>query len=107
MSVLSGGTSTSLAAIDLQTAVPLIAGTPVYITGEYTPATANDNVKFATYGSTATVLPVLYGSVAAKINSAQFKIVSALHSGNPAILYINSASSGATTVLVNGFDFYL
>lgn len=107
ISVLSGGTSASLAAIDVSTAVPPINLTPVQIEVNFTPATANDTASFAPFGSTATLLPNIAGSVAAKVNSGQLKIISKLDTATPKILYINSAASGSTSVWVSGFEYFI
>lgn len=107
IAVLAAGTATSLTAIDLSAAVPVIDALPVYIEVEYTPATANDKVSFAPGGSTATLLPHINGSVAAKINSGQLKVLSKLVSSLPTILYINSAAAGSTNVWVTGFEHFV
>lgn len=111
VSVLSAGHATSLTAIDLTTAVPAsLPVTPALIIAEFTPATAGHSVGFTPFGSTATTIPVLFGSVASQPNSAQFKIIAKSDASTPAkptILYIGSNSSDATTVLVSGFEFYL
>lgn len=106
VSVLSGGTATTLTAIDLVNAVPAIDNTPVLLNVSYTPATAGDYVSIAPVGSTATVLPNISSVVAAKAQTAQLKVISKL-STTAKILYINSAASGATTVLVASYDLYL
>jgi hypothetical protein len=106
VSVLSGGTAQTLTAIDLTTAVPAIDNTPVLINVSYTPATAGDYVSFAPFGSTATVLPNVSSVVAAKAQTGQLKVISKL-STSAKILYINSAASGATTVLVSSYDLYI
>lgn len=105
ISVLSGGTATSLTPIDLSGTVIPVDNTSVILSVAYTPATANDKVSFAPYGSTATVLPSVSGVVAAKVQTGQLEVLSKLNSAAPTILYINSAAAGATTVLVCGFRF--
>lgn len=107
ISVLASGTATALTAIDLSAAVPAVDNTPVYIQADYTPATAGDSVSFATTGSTATLLPHVTGSVAAKANSGQIKVLSKLASSLPKIQYINSAASGSTNTWVCGFEYFI
>jgi hypothetical protein len=107
IAVLTSGTATSLTAISLASAIPPVDLTPVQIEADFTPATANDTVSFAPFGSTATLLPHLAGSVAAKINSGQFKIISKLDTATPKILYINSAASGDADVWVSGFEYFI
>ncbi len=103
--MLAAGTATTLTNISLAAAVPPIAGLPVRIDAEVTPATAGDKVSFAPAGSTATLLAHLTGSVAAIKNSGQFLIPSGLVTSAATIQYINSAASGSTNVWVNGFNY--
>lgn len=105
IAVLTSGTATSLTAISLASAIPPVNLLPVMLNVDFTPATANDTVSFAPFGSTATVLPHIAGSVAAKINSGQVMVMSKLDSTTPKILYINSAASGDADVWVAGFEF--
>lgn len=107
IAVLTSGTATSLTAISLASAIPPIDYIPVQIVVDYTPATANDMVSFAPFGSTATLLPHIAGSVAAKINSGQLTIMSRLDTATPKILYINSAASGDADVWVSGFEYFI
>lgn len=107
ISVLSGGTATSLTAVTLTGAVPPIDALPVYLDVSYTPATAADYVTFVPGGSTATTGPSVSSVVAAKAQLAQIKVMSKLVSSVAKVSYINSASSGATTALVAGFDYSL
>lgn len=106
VSVLTAGTSATLATIDLAGALPPIDRTPVYLNVSFTPATADDKVSFAPPGSTATVLPNISGVVAAKVQTGQLKILSLL-STTQRIQYINSAASCASSVWVYGFDYYI
>ncbi len=105
--VQNDGTSDTLAAIDLSPAVPAVQNTPVYIQDEFTPATANDYVSYFAGDSTATVGPRTYGSVAAKMNGGQHKVISRIASSVAKIKYINSASSCNVDVWVTGFAYYI
>jgi hypothetical protein len=105
IAVLTSGTATSLTAIDLSSAVPPATGCVAILSVDYTPATAGDKVSFAPFGSTATVLPHVTGSVAAKANSGIIEVPVALDSGVPKVLYINSAASGDADVWVIGFRY--
>lgn len=107
ISVLTSGVAETLTAIDLSGAIPPIDNTPVQLEVNFTPATANDTVSFAPFGSTATLLPHIAGSVAAKINSGQLKVMSRLDTATPKILYINSAASGDADVWVSGFEYFI
>lgn len=105
--VQNDGTSATLALIDLDTAVPPIQNTPVYIQDEFTPATANDYVSYFPGDSTGTVGPRTYGSVAAKMNGGQHKVLSRLASSKAQIKYINSASSCNVDVWVYGYEIFV
>lgn len=102
--VLSNGTSQTLAAIDLSVACPPIDNLSWYSHTEFTPATAGDSVKFAPFGSTATVIPGLSGVVASQKQQAQLKLLAALDSGVPKTLYINSAAVCDTDMWCWGFE---
>jgi hypothetical protein len=107
-SVLSGGTQTgSFAAIDLSAFVPTVANTPVLCEVSFTPATAGDFVSFRPTGSSATSVQTISSVVAAKAQVVQAKLLSNLATNKPEIDYENSAASGATTVSVTGFDFFV
>ncbi len=101
----SPGTATTLTEIDLSASVPPIDGCVAILMVDFTPATANDKVSFAPFGSTATVLPHVTGNVATKISSGTIEVPVVLDEGVPKVLYINSAASGATVVQVRGFKF--
>ncbi len=103
ISVLSGGTSATLALVTLTAGVPPLANLPVTFQVSFTPATANDYVSLATPGSSATLLPNLSGVVAAKIQTGQLTQVSGISSSVAKIQYINSAASGATSLWVCAF----
>lgn len=108
ISILSGGTATSLTSIgSLALAVIGFDDVLVKLQASVTPATANDTASFTPYGSTATVMASMAGSVAAKVNSGQLDVVAKLNTGVPSILYINSAASGSTNALVQGFSYTL
>lgn len=107
ISVLSNGSATSLTAISLAAAVPPINNTPVKIDVDFTPATAGHKSSYAPFGSTATVLPHVTGSVAAQITSGELLVLSKVDSGAAKILYINSAASGDADVWVSGFKYYI
>ena len=103
--VLLNGTETTLTAVSLATAVPAIDNTQVKLSVSFSPATAADKVSFAPYGSTSTSLPGLSSTVATKAEIAELNVLSKLNSTTPTILYINSAVSAQTTVLVVGFNY--
>lgn len=105
--VLNDGVSATLAPIDLSSAVPPIQNTPVYISGEFTPATANDYVSIVPGDSTATIGPRMYGSVATKMNGSQGKFLSRLASSVAKIKYINSAASCNLDLWVNSFEYFV
>lgn len=104
---LTNGASQTLANIDLTGIVPPFSYTPVKFVGTYTPNTAGDTAGFAPFGSTATLLPFVPGTVATKASSQTFEVLAMLNAAAPTILYINSAASGQTNVYVTGFRFYI
>ena len=105
--VLTDGASQTLANIDVSTAVPPVDGIPVNLQVDYTPNTAGDYVSLTPFGSTATVLPHVAGSVATKINTGQVQIQAKLNTATPTILYINSAASGKANIWVTGFEYFI
>lgn len=109
ISVLSGGTATSLTGISLAAALPAgKSGISVDLFVAFTPASAGNSVGFAPFGSVATAIAKLSGSVSAVVEQAVVpNVLSALNSGVPTILYINSAGASATTVLVGAAHYNL
>lgn len=101
---ISSGTATALTAVDLATSCPPLDNMRVWLHVAFTPATANDSVKFAPYGSTATVIPGVSGVVAAKVQEAQVMVMAKLNSSVPNILYINSAAVCNTDAWVYAFE---
>lgn len=104
IAVLTSGTSQTLAAIDVSTACPPLNNMKVNFFVEFTPATAADTVKFAPFGSTATVIPGVSGAVAAVKQSMQVPVLAKLDTATPKVLYINSAASCDSDIWVQGFE---
>lgn len=104
IAVLTNGNSQSLAAIDLSSACPPLNNMRVNLFVEFTPATAADTVKFAPFGSTATVIPGVSGVVAAVKQSMQVPVLAKLDTATPKVLYINSAASCDSDIWVQGFE---
>jgi hypothetical protein len=88
---LVGGSATTLTAISMAAMVPEVSNTIARLNVDFAPATASDKVSFTPFGSTATVLDHVSGSVATKNNSGNIEIPVVLDSGVPKFLYINSA----------------
>jgi hypothetical protein len=105
ISVLSGGSSATLAAVDLSACVPAIA-TKVYFDATFTPNGAGDVASLTDGSSVATVILTLSGSVAHVAQKAQLVTLASLVSGVPKIQYLVTAS-GALTLLVGAFEDYL
>src|SRR3990167_828714 len=105
ISVLSAGTATTLTAIDLSTAVPLLDSSLVTVDVSFTPNTAGDSVMLVAGNSLSTAGARLSGVVATKAQIAQLQVVASDVSDVSTINYINSAATGATTVLVNAFSY--
>lgn len=104
IAVLTSGTAQTLTAIDVSTACPPLDNMKVNFFVEFTPATAADTVKFAPFGSTATVIPGISGAVAAVKQSMQVPVLSKLDTATPKVLYINSAASCDSDIWVQGFE---
>lgn len=107
ISVLSGGSSTTLALVDCDGAVPPVAGNEMLLNLSFAPATANDTVGITPADSTATTIATLAGSVATKVNSMEARLPVALSSSKAQFKYINSAASGAASASVIGFVYYI
>lgn len=104
ISVLTSGAATSLTAVDLSPAVfPGLDNLPVRLSVSFTPNAAGNKVSIAPFGSTSTSLPAVSGSVAAVAQIAELNVIAKLNTLAPSILYINSAATGATTLLVTAF----
>lgn len=104
LAVLTSGTAQTLTAIDVSTACPPLQNMRVNLFVEFTPATAGDTVKFAPFGSTATVIPGVSGAVAAIKQSMQVPVLAKLDTATPKVLYINSAASCDSDIWVQGFE---
>ena len=108
ISVLSGGTATSFTAVDCSAAVPPIANTPINLNVSFTPNTAADASALRPTGSSSTNGLVIYtGDVASK--AAQFPNVDVLGGigSSKAEIDYKVAASGALTLLVGGFTYYI
>jgi hypothetical protein len=110
VSVLSAGTSTTLAAVDLSLAAPALNNMPVLLEVGYTPATANDAVAIApgtSTNSTVATLPNISGVVATKVQTGQLRSLSQIVTLLPTIQYINSAAAGSTAIHVCEVEYSL
>jgi hypothetical protein len=105
VSVLSGGTSATLAAVDLSAVIPAI-NTKVYLNALFTPNAAGDMAAVTSGSSVATTILKMTGVVAAKVQGVQLITLATLVSGVPKVQYIVTAS-GALTLLVTAFEDYL
>lgn len=109
LTVLSGGSETSMTALPLtlaasphQLVVPPIA-CQVWLNVAYTPNTTNTYAEFLPFGSVATAGLVSVGTgVAAQVQHWSILVPCALSAGVPNVLY-KVASSDAVTVAVAGF----
>lgn len=107
ISVLSGGTSTTYANIDLSAAVPQNATTEVVFDIAYTANSATNVAQFLIYGSSATNGFVRYGTGVAAAQVGQVIVPCAPNTGKPEIQYKVSSGSDALTLLVTGYNDYL
>lgn len=104
IAALASGTSQTLAAIDVSASCPPLDNMKVNFFVEFTPAAAGDTVKFAPFGSTATLIPGVSGAVAAVKQSMQVPVLAKLDTATPKVLYINSAAACDSDVWVQGFE---
>ena len=102
ISVLSAGTSTTYANVDLTAAVP-IASLNVLFDVAYTANSATNLAQFLPYGSSATNGIVRVGSGAAAAQVSSVVIPCGVNSGKPEIQYKVSSGSDALTLLVTGY----
>lgn len=105
IAVLTGGTSTTFAAIDLTTssAVPTttLRNVIVGLLVIFTPAVAGDLVQFRPTGSTATGnLPTIVGVAAGVAQTQYLQVIAGVGSSKPEIDYLVTSGSDAVTVSV-------
>jgi hypothetical protein len=105
LSVLSGGTSTTFAAMDLTTnsAVPTTTLPNIIVTllVVFTPAAANDYVQFRPTGSSATSgLPTIVGVTAGIAQTQYIQVIAGVGSSKPEIDYLVSSGSDSVSVSV-------
>ena len=104
ISELSGGSSTTYAAIDLATSVPPI-DTTVILDIAYTPNSATNNAEFLPYGSSATNGIVRYGCGVAAVQVGQIEVPAKLNSSVPTIQYKVDTSDALTLLTVGFYDY--
>lgn len=105
VSVLSGGTSTTFAAIDLTTnsAIPTTTLPNVIVTllVTFTPAAVGDTVQFRPTGSSATGnLPTITGTTAGIAQSQYIQVIAGVGASKPEIDYKVTSGSDAVSVSV-------
>lgn len=110
VSVLSGGSSATFAAVSLVNAVPLINGVAVFLNASYTPAVAGNTTSIRPTGSSAAANAspvILSGVVVSKAQDfAAIKTVALVSSSLPSIDYVVQ-SSDALSLSVAGFEDFL
>jgi len=106
VSVLSGGNSTSFAAIDMSSAIPT-TGDPFVIavcTATFIPLAAGDVATFRPTGSTATAnLPVITGIAAGVAQTQSIVLNCGVGSTKPEVDYKVSVSGDALSLSVVGY----
>lgn len=102
ISVLSGGTSTSYANVDLTAAVP-VASLNVLFDVAYTANSATNLAQFLPFGSSATNGIVRWGSGVAAAQVTSLVIPCGVNAGKPEIQYKLTSGSDALTLLVTGY----
>lgn len=101
ISELSGGSSTTFAAIDIATSVPPLA-TEVLFNITFTPDGATEVAEFLPFGSSASNGIVQFGCGVAAAQVGMVTVPCALDSGVPKVLY-KVASGDTLTVLTAGY----
>ena len=104
-SALSGGNSTTFAAIDLtaNSGIPTTTLQNIIVTLQvvYTPAAAGNYVRFRPTGSSATAgLNTIIGSAAGIAQTQYLRMIAGVGSSKPEIDYLVSSASDAVSVLV-------
>lgn len=105
ISELSGGSSTTFAAIDLATSVPPLA-TQVLFDVTFTPDGATEVAEFLPFGSSASNGIVRFGTGVAGAQVGTITVPCQLDSGVPKVLY-KVAAGDTLTLLTVGFMDYL
>lgn len=106
VSVLSGGTSTTYANVDLSTAVPPLATTDVRFIATYTPNSATNIAHMLIFGSSATNGMVQIGGGVAAAQVSNIIVPAALNTTKPEIQY-KVQTSDTLSLSVEGFTDYL
>ena len=107
VSVLSGGNSTTFAAIDLSGAIPTTTDPFViaYLNVIFTPSAAGDVVQFRPTTSTATSgLVTIVGQAAGIAQTECVAVMTGVGSSKPEVDYKVSVSGDAVSVLVEGYS---
>jgi hypothetical protein len=105
ISELSGGSSTTFAAVDLATSVPPIA-TEVLLKVLFTPDGATEVAEFLPFGSSASNGMVVFGYGVAAAQAGMVTVPCELDSGVPKIQY-KVASGDTLTLSTSGFKDYM
>jgi len=100
ISVLSGGTSSTYAAVSLANVVPAIQPVMVKFSAGCAPTAAGNTAVVRPSGSASTTYRVINGAVAATIQWVEITVPSLLISSVPKVDYV---VTGALTLLVAGF----
>lgn len=109
ISVLTNGTSTTFASVDLGLTVPPPITTisrNVLLNVNWTPSVAGDICTLVATGSSASSNIVISGTAAAKTQSLQVSMACGLNSDVASISY-KVAASGSLSLSVTGYDYYL
>lgn len=106
VSVLSGGNSTTFAAIDLSSAIPTttLPNVIAYLLVTFIPFAAGDILQFRPTGSSATTnLPSISGQVAGVVQQQYMNIICGVGSSKPEIDYKVSVAGDSASVSVVGW----
>ena len=106
ITVLTGGTQATWAAVDLTNAVPPLEPVEVIFNTHFTPNAANDVFNLKKVNATGTVPIAISGAVAGKVTSDQVSLLCGLGSTTTTVDYQVTAS-GALTMEVLGFRYFI
>jgi hypothetical protein len=104
ISVLSGGTSSTYAAIDLSAAIPPINKCSIDLQVSYTPAVAANTAVIRPSGSASTTSLVISGVVAAKVQDMYAQSLALLISSVPKIDYVVTSSDSLSLSVISFMD---
>ena len=103
---VTAGAATSYTAINIQTLVPLVNNTPVWISTVFTPGAASRTLSMRPSAGTGAAVTIT-GQVTAVPVTSQSYLFSSTATTNQQISYIVSNAGDAAAINVAGFEFFI